>query len=216
MVTNVYIDGFNLYYGSLKNTKFKWLDVSKLIISLYPNITLNKIRYFTARVKPLLHNTYAPIKQNTYLRALSTITNLTIHEGRYALREIRLPQYPLAYINGDTTKSPQNVQVQKSEEKRSDVNLATMLLKDCFQNDFDEAIVITNDSDLTLPIDIAVKECGKKVFVVNPQIRNKASRELSMVATSFLPEINKRHLANSQFPLTMADKNGAFTKPPGW
>ncbi len=28
--TIVYIDGFNLYYGALKGTNFKWLDVKKL------------------------------------------------------------------------------------------------------------------------------------------------------------------------------------------
>jgi hypothetical protein len=26
----VYVDGFNLYYGALKGTKFKWLDLKKL------------------------------------------------------------------------------------------------------------------------------------------------------------------------------------------
>jgi hypothetical protein len=216
MATNVYIDGFNLYYGSLKNTPFKWLDVSKLITSLYPAISINRIRYFTARVKPMQHNADAPLRQNTYLRALRTLPNLTIHEGRYALREIRLPQFPLAYINGDITKPPQNVQVQKSEEKRSDVNLATMLVTDCFKNDFSEAIVISNDSDLTLPIDVTINTCGKMVTVINPQKRDKLSRELLQVASSFLPEINRQHLVKSQFPTIMTDSKGTFTKPPSW
>jgi hypothetical protein len=216
MSANVYIDGFNLYYGSLKDTSFKWLDVSKLVTSLFPNLKINKIRYFTARVKPLPHNLNAPNRQNAYLRALGTLPNLTIHEGRYALREVRLPQFPLAYINGDRTRAPQNVQVQKSEEKRSDVNLATLLLSDCFQNDFDEAIVITNDSDLTLPIDMVIKICHKSVHVVNPQLRSKLSMELRQVATSIMFEINTRHLVNSQFPPTMTDKNGTFTKPATW
>ncbi len=216
MATNVYIDGFNLYYGSLKNTQYKWLNVSTLITSLYPNHTINKIRYFTARVKELPHDKDAPTRQNTYLRALRTLPNLSIHEGRYALREVCLPQFPLAYINGAKTKPPQRVQVLKAEEKRSDVNLATMLLQDCFQNDFNDAIVITNDSDLTLPISVVVKVCGKAVYVVNPQERKNMSRELLSVATSLMQEINKPHLIKSQFPVTMTDKNGTFSKPPSW
>ena len=30
MITNVYIDGFNLYYRALKDTPFRWLDLRKL------------------------------------------------------------------------------------------------------------------------------------------------------------------------------------------
>jgi len=31
--TRVYIDGYNLYYGCLKRTPYKWLDLSKLFIN---------------------------------------------------------------------------------------------------------------------------------------------------------------------------------------
>ena len=30
MKTNIYIDGFNLYYGCVKDTPYKWLDLAKL------------------------------------------------------------------------------------------------------------------------------------------------------------------------------------------
>ena len=30
MITNLYIDGFNLYYRALKDTPFRWLDLRKL------------------------------------------------------------------------------------------------------------------------------------------------------------------------------------------
>jgi hypothetical protein len=30
MKTIVYVDGFNLYYGAVKGTPYKWLDISKL------------------------------------------------------------------------------------------------------------------------------------------------------------------------------------------
>lgn len=216
MDTNIYVDGFNLYYGSLKYTNYKWLDISKLVTALFPTTTVNKIRYFTANVKSSRHDPDAPVRQNIYLRALATIPNLTTHKGRFALREVCLPQFPLAYINDNTTRPPQNVQVLKPEEKRSDVNLATYLLKDCYTNDFDEAVIISNDSDLFLPIQVVIQDCGKKVHSVNPHKRWKLSQELASVASSAMAEINKRHLASSQFPPQMVDSTGTFNKPTSW
>jgi hypothetical protein len=52
VITNVYVDGFNLYYGGcLKGTSHKWLDLDVLCRTLLPNNELQRIRYFTARVK---------------------------------------------------------------------------------------------------------------------------------------------------------------------
>lgn len=56
----------------------------------------------------------------------------------------------------------------KIEEKGSDVNLAAYLLDDCFTNDFDEAVVISNDSDLALPIELVTTKYRKGVWVINP------------------------------------------------
>lgn len=43
---------------------------------------------------------------------------------------------------------PRVVEVHKTEEKGSDVNLATFLLVDGFDQLYDEAVVISNDGDL--------------------------------------------------------------------
>ncbi len=50
MATNVYVDGFNLYYGSLKDRPYRWLDLDALSRVLLPRDQINRIRYFTARV----------------------------------------------------------------------------------------------------------------------------------------------------------------------
>ena len=50
--TIVYIDGFNLYYGALRGTPFKWLDVRALCARMLPTNTIAQIRYFTANVSP--------------------------------------------------------------------------------------------------------------------------------------------------------------------
>ena len=48
--TNVYVDGFNLYYGAVKGTRFKWLDIAAVIRDVFPNNPVHRIRYFTAKV----------------------------------------------------------------------------------------------------------------------------------------------------------------------
>ena len=101
-------------------------------------------------------------------------------------------------------------------EKGSDVNLATYLLYDCFEKDFDEAVVISNDSDLELSVELVVTKYNKKVHVVNPHPRICLSDDLRKVASSHLPEINRTVLAKSQFAPTLTDARGAFSKPSTW
>jgi len=212
--TNVYIDGFNLYYGSLRKTPFKWLDIAAMCSTLLPERQINRIRYFTAHVRALQHDPQAPIRQDIYLRALKTIPNLTIHKGRFAPRPSVFPQFPLAYLNPD--RPPLVVQVLRTEEKGSDVNLATYLLVDCFENDFDEAVVISNDSDLALPIEKVVSQFEKIVGVINPHSKKELSGNLIKVANFHIRTINKKVLAACQFPTTLTDSQGTFTKPATW
>ena len=214
MRSNIYIDGFNLYYGSVKNTPYKWLDLAKLCNTLLPGLQINRIRYFTARAKSLPHDPQIPVRQDIYFRALRTIPNLTIHEGHFVGWPVLMPQYPFAYPS--KAMQPQKVQVYKIEEKGSDVNLAAYLLDDCFTNDFDEAVVISNDSDLALPIELVTTKYRKGVWVINPHPKQKLSGDLVKVATSYMRTINRSVLAACQFPPTLADTKGKFSKPPTW
>ena len=120
MATNVYIDSFNLYYGSLRGTPLKWLNLGKMCRRLLPRRDINRIRFFTARVNALPHDRQAPARQDIYLRALRTIDNLTIHEGRFASRPSALPRFPFVYH--DPNRPPEHLTVMRTEEKRSDVN----------------------------------------------------------------------------------------------
>ena len=43
-----YIDGFNLYNGSLKNTTFKWLNLLAFTQSLRPTDEILQVKFFTA------------------------------------------------------------------------------------------------------------------------------------------------------------------------
>ena len=99
------------------------------------------------------------------------------------------------------------------EEKGSDVNLATYLLTDGFEDDYEMAVVISNDSDLTLPIRMTSTKLGKQVGVFDPTRRR--SFQLHDAASWYRP-LRKGPLSASLFPDTLSDAQGNFTKPAGW
>jgi len=93
------------------------------------------------------------------------------------------------------------------------VNLATHLLTDAYENAFDAAVLITNDSDLKEPVDAIRRKLGKQVGVLNPH--KHAAIALTKVAT-FIKTIRSGARRASQFPDQLADARGSFEKPAGW
>ncbi|MCH8089281.1 MAG: NYN domain-containing protein [Chloroflexi bacterium] len=216
----VYIDGFNFYHGAVKNTTFKWLNLQEVCHKLFPKHDIDLIRFFTARVIGFDHDPQAPDRQDVYIRALGTLSKFQIHdEGWFARHATLYPQYPLAYRPANQKpprRPPQFVQVQRIEEKRTDVDIATYLLVDCFLNHFDEAVVISNDGDLALPIEMVRDQFQKAITVVNPHHRSKMSSGLRKASSKQVWTINKKILATSQFASPMTDAKGSFTKPSSW
>ena len=81
MITNVYIDGFNLYYRALKDTPFRWLDLRKLAETLFPEDAVNRVSYFTARLDARPGNPGQAQRQLIYLRALATVPGFDAYYG---------------------------------------------------------------------------------------------------------------------------------------
>ena len=117
------------------------------------------------------------------------------------------------------------VRVVKSEEKGTDVNLATHLLLDACDEDFEAALVVSNDSDLTETVREVQARYGRAVGVAlpvlnrdregNPRRPSKILRE----SASFVRHISgsrRRLLAACQFPETLTDARGSFTRPREW
>ena len=204
-IVNVYIDGFNLYYGALKRTPYKWLDLAKLAQLLLPADTIQDLHYFTARVSSRPYNATAAHDQGLYIRALKTIPNLRIKYGNFLTHSVPM------YLTGIVPA--QRVWVDKTDEKGSDVNLASQLLRDAYTKRFEVAVLITNDSDLAEPVRIVAQEIGLPVGVLNPHQFH--SRQLRQYAT-FIKRIRQSDLASCQFPATLADRKGTFSKPVGW
>ena len=210
-LTNIYIDGFNLYYLAVKGTPYKWLDLSKLSQQLVPAHQINQIRYFTALVQPRPYDHQVHRRQLVYIRALETISNLTIHYGKFRTHPKRL--MPTIAIPGITG----TVEVWNTEEKGTDVNLASHLLLDGFRQSYEQAVVISNDSDLALAIKMVRDDLGIPVGLVNPNVdpESVTPRVLTASAT-FTRKLRTSALENNQFPDQIEDSQGIITKPSTW
>ena len=124
--TIVYVDGFNLYYGCLKKTSYKWLDLKALFSNLLDTSNeIVKIKYYTAYISSR-NNDDSHLRQKYYLQALEKyIPEIEIHYGHYLTHIIRAKV---------ANPPPSFIDVFKTEEKGSDVNLALHLLKDVTQD----------------------------------------------------------------------------------
>ena len=257
MRTRVYVDGFNLYYGALKGTPFRWLDPVKLTAFLLPReCTIDRLRYFTARVSGKL-DPQAPARQQLYLKALVTLPEVEIHYGRFlaktawrplanlpvAGRRIDAPR-PVTLPEGDHRvlgERPQTLPVgvypdrrgeregggrgtrtpipdaviaefHTMEEKGSDVNLGAHLLNDAWKDLFDAAVVVSNDTDLVVPIRMVTGELKRPIFVACPGRWQIASQLRN--AASHVRHIRPAMLRAAQFPDTLPGTE--IVKPADW
>ncbi len=223
--TYVYVDAFNVYYGCTKGTPYRWLNLAELCDVMLTNNVVERIKVFTAKSKPRPHDPGSPQRQQIYLRALRTIPNLEVIYGSFITRPRWYPKF-----EKDPSHKREYVQVEYTEEKGSDVNLASHLLYDAFEDRYEMAVIMSNDSDLAEPIRIAKVLLKKKVGILNPQInkpqykdeqgnidyrRIRTVRPLRDYA-NFCKPITIEALAASQFPDELTDEKGTFRKPSSW
>lgn len=100
-------------------------------------------------------------------------------------------------------------------EKMTDVNIATELLVDAFQDRFDSALLISADSDLIAPLS-KVRQLfpEKQVVLAFPPARFSA--ELAKVTNAHFT-IGRAKIAKSLFPITVVKADGFVLKcPDSW
>ena len=209
MITNLYIDGFNLYYRAVKGTPFKWLDLRKLSETLFPQDTIHKISYFTALLDARPGDPNQPRRQLVYLRALATLPGFEAYLGSF---QSGTRQRALA---NPVPGLPSRVMIRHSEEKGSDVNLATRLLVDGFNKEYEQAVVVSNDADFAGAMRYVKNDLGLHVTLVNPDRKVPSPRDLANAAT-YVKRLWVSHLRESQFPDTLRDAVGVITKPASW
>jgi uncharacterized LabA/DUF88 family protein len=203
-----YVDGFNLYYGALrKHPSCKWLDLAAMLRLLLPDLSIERIRYFTAHVNARPEDPDAPTRQQKYIRALKTTQNLTVHLGHFLVHRVKMP------LAESTAVPPERVYVTRTEEKGSDVALASWMLLDAFEDKFEIAVVVSNDSDLLPPVRMVREKFGKKVLIVCPH--EHPSKAL-LKHSDGTWRVRRGLLEASQFPDAMRDQHGPLERPQAW
>lgn len=127
MRTRVYIDGYNLYYGVLRRSTYKWLDIYRLFREqlLLPETELLEVRYYTAPVLgSLCDDPASPQRQRQYLQALRKLypTQVSLIEGKLIKGEavLRLVK-PITDL-----PTLDKVKVITLTEKKTDVNIGVV------------------------------------------------------------------------------------------
>jgi uncharacterized LabA/DUF88 family protein len=196
----VYIDGFNLYFGLLDAgfQNCKWLNIRALVENIkQPNQEIIEIKYFTSRVS---NDPDKQKRQTTYVEALESV-DIKIFYGHY---------------QSDRTECKLCGNIWPTyHEKMTDVNIATQMLLDAYQDKFDMAMLISGDSDLVPPMK-AIHELftKKRVFVAFPPKRHNSS--VALIAKGSIT-IGRKKLVDSQFANEVQKKDGyILRKPKDW
>ena len=207
MRTFVYVDGFNLYYGALKGTPWKWLDLPALLATvLQPHHDILTVKYFMARVSGTPADPSKPQRQDVYIRALRRYrSEVEVYFGHFLSHKVRAP---LAQPAG----GQRTAEVIRTEEKGSDVNLAVHLLNDGWLDAYDCAVVVSNDSDIAEAMRLVREHHGKRIGLVTPGT-GRPSRQL-MAHADFSRHIRPNALRRSQLPDPIPGTN--IRKPARW
>lgn len=199
----VYIDGFNLYYGALRGSPHKWLDIERYFRLLLSGQDIQKIRYFTARVAgPSAHD------QDAYLRALATLPLVDVIFGQFKRKQIE------CLHSGCSMPRPR--WFSSYEEKRTDVNIALWMLHDAHTDACDRLILVTGDSDLVPAITMVKDHCPNKivsVYIPSRSVIRGAAVELRSAADKD-KTLPLNILPAAQFPAEITAGAGVVIKKP--
>ena len=160
--TSVFIDGYNLYHAikNLRKSHLKWVNLFNLSQEFAkPNngFQINRVQFFTA--PPIHKSIKTQQKYNAYIQALKHY-DVEIIEGKFKKKLISYKDSKGKIFTRTT-----------HEEKESDVNLALAILEDAIEKISDQLLVITNDSDISPAIKLALtKNPNLRINVITPPL----------------------------------------------
>ena len=193
-----YVDGFNLYYGlRSKNWKrFYWLNIQEMAQRmLKQEQILASTKYFTTIVKQPADKHK---RQATFLEALRTLSDFQIYYGHFLSYTVTCSNCGHAH--------------QTYHEKMTDVNIATELMSDAFQDEFDIALLVSADSDLVGPVR-AVRRLFNRKRIVVAFPPDRYSNALKHAADAYT-HIGRNVLSKSVFPDQVTKPDGFVLKRP--
>lgn len=241
MRVGVYIDGYNLYYGGRGIcgrgvAGWRWLDLRSLATQVvsresgWSGVNSIHVVFCTARIRGAGQSQH---DQDAYLRALDMGGFVdAIEYGKYVSRRATAPLAvegrkgrPVITRSGwpvqvrdaadqDVPDASFMVSIARREEKGSDVNVAAHMLHDVLKSTVDAVVVVSNDSDLKLPVRMARDVVP--VGTVNPTKGHPAS-DLSGdpqdgAGSHWWYQLQQADFTGSQLPPTV----GHVHRPAGW
>ena len=227
MRTKVYVDCYNLYYGCLKGTGYKWLDLHKLFSDHIlpssappPAADLIGIKFFTAPIKDQASSADDSVAcQSKYHRALGLLrpNEIEVVQGYYAMTQTKAK-----IVDAENPKKwprdCQEILVWKLEEKQSDVSLALHAYHDAMTGQVDQVVIVTNDTDIAPALQMIRKFTNVRIGLVIPtrdgvRIPNTA---LDAQAHWVRSHITDEELSKSQMPRVVPGARKPAIKPDGW
>ncbi|MDO9319748.1 MAG: NYN domain-containing protein [Gammaproteobacteria bacterium] len=222
MDTAVYIDGYNLFYGRLRATPYKWLDIvklSELIIKIQsPESSILKVKYFTAPIKANFssHGQLSVQSQTNYNRALAHLYpgRIEIINGYQTVEKGTPPRYKRPIDKDD------RVEVWKFEEKQTDVNLALHLYRDAILGQYSQQVVVSNDTDLELALKLVKQDTPNIQLGLIVPLR-EGNHSYPNKSLSDQSDWTRRHILNAEcekclLPNTIPTNKKPIIKPSYW
>lgn len=159
MKTAFFVDGYNMFYGLLAGTPYKWLDLPSLLDAIAhendPRSQAEEIHYFTSPVQPALASRGQQSKQaqDTYVRALKA-RGVIVHWGRHRLDHRKAPRF----VSREVPASRQDqVDIWNLEEKETDVRIGIAMYRLAAkqfwggspEDRIQQVVLVSGDTDMT-------------------------------------------------------------------
>ncbi|WP_053214797.1 antitoxin Xre/MbcA/ParS toxin-binding domain-containing protein [Pseudomonas sp. Q12-87] len=233
--TRIYIDGYNFYYGCLKGTSYKWLDLLSLFEKhLLPSVLVKdtnnlvrqsallacpSIKFFTAKIIETVarapDSVSSQARYHTALRKLYG-NRIDLVEGYYAVNKMKVKVVDASHPNR-APRECEEIQAWKVEEKQSDVNLSLQAYHDAMTGEIDHAVFVTNDTDIAPALQMIRSYTPVRVGVVIPTTNHERipNTELAESAHWVRTHITRAELAACQLPRVIPGRK-ATVKPESW
>lgn len=189
------VDGFNLYHAisALHRPELKWVDLRALstVFLMSYSEELTNVYYFSAYADHVSQEKQDA--QKAYIQAIEMSGAIPVL-GQFKKKNRKCPACDHKWIG--------------HEEKVTDVNIALFLLNLAYQDKFDRALVVSNDSDLAPAIRMVRKYFPQKriTSVASPGFYH--SREL-LKASSDKTKIRTEHLERALLPAVVSNAIGS-------
>ena len=192
------VDGFNLYHSLAENPAhhhLKWLNVDRLLRTYFP-VGLEKVLYFTSLT---LWDADKVAGHKILIRALGS-TGVELVYGKFKDRDRTCPKCKQHY--------------KSREENQTDVGIALALFRMAYEKKFDEAVLLTGDSDHPSLREVHRSFPGLRLGVLLPLGREAA--ELKTEADFYI-RIKTRILEKCLFDDQIKLADGTIlVRPPEW